>query len=143
MEVKVNYSFKKPTSTFLAVQPGGNERWLSPRTQVLKGDGVETFPIKITAPQKPGDWRLLVKAYTLKGMRWLEADSVPIQIRLDEEYPREINVSGRKIADLGSFLDEEYYKLTMEVDTKEEVGEAEAYGRATIDSWLAEPPKPE
>lgn len=142
VKVKVNHRLTKPTSIFLAIQPEESERWLSPTTEVLKGDGIKTFTLKLTAPPKAGEWMLWVKAYYLNGLRWLEADSMPLQIRLDGKYPREINVSGRKIVDRGDFLEEEYYKLTIEVDNEGEVEEAEAYGRAIINSWLAEPPRP-
>jgi hypothetical protein len=143
VEVRVNYALTKPSSIFLAVQPERGERWLTSKTRVLKGDGVETLTLKMRALGNPGEWRLRVKAYALKGLSWVEVDAIPIHIRLDEKYPREINVSGRKLVDRGDYLDETYYKLTIEVDSKEEVEEAEVYGRAIIESWLAEPPHPQ
>lgn len=142
VEVKVNYGLAKPASVFLALQPEDGERWLTSKTKVLKGDGMENFVLKLTAPENPGEWRLQVKACLLRGLLWSEVDSLPIQLLLDEKYPREIEVSGRKAEGRGNHVLETYYKLTIEVDNREEVEEAEAYGRTIINSWLAEPPRP-
>jgi|GEM_PF-4836192 len=140
MEVRVNYRFTQPNSIFLSIQPEGSERWLTSKTRVLTGDGVETLILKVLAPKNPGEWKLFMRAYILEESRWIEADKLPLRVQLDEKYPREITVSGRKVVGLGNYFEETGYGLTIEVDSEEEVKEAVAYGRALINSWLAEPP---
>ena len=142
MKVTVNYAVTNPSSIFLAVQPEEGERWLTSKTCVLRGDGVEILTLKLRSPEKSGEWKLQMKAYVLRGLRWVEADGLSIQLSIDEDYPRAVTVSGRKAVDRGDYFDETHYNLTIEVNNEEEAAEAETYGRAIIDSWLAEPPHP-
>jgi hypothetical protein len=142
VKVKVNYAVTTPSSIFLAIQPEEGERWLTSKTCVLKGDGMEILALKLRSPEKSGEWKLQVKAYILMGLRWVEADGLSIQLSIDEDYPRVVTVSGRKAVDRGDYFDETHYSLTIEVNNEEEAAEAETYGRALIDSWLAEPPHP-
>lgn len=139
VDVKVSYCLRKPTRIFLGVIEEESPRWLATVTEILSGEGVKTYALKIR-PSKPGSCKLRVNAYYLEGMRWCEADSMTNTVSVEEKQARMLAMAGGLAINRRGEWTKEYYKLLVEFGEETEKDAAKAYAHATIDGWLSGSP---
>ena len=137
--VKVSYCFMKPTRIFLGVSEGESPRWLATVTEILNGEGVKTYALKMKL-SKPGSSKLTVSAYYLEGMRWRKADSMMNTVSVEEKRARILAVAGGRAIKRQCKWTKEYYRLLVEFGEETEKDEVKAYGHAVINGWLSGSP---
>ena len=137
--VKVSYCFMKPTRMFLGVSEGESPCWLATVTEILNGEGVKTYALKVML-SKMGSCKLKVSAYYLEGMCWRKADSMMNTVSVKEKTARILAVAGGRGVKRQGEWTKEYYKLLVEFEGETEKDEARAYGRAVINGWLSGSP---
>jgi hypothetical protein len=137
--VKVSYCFMTPTRIFLGVIGEDSPLWLATATEILSGEGIKTYALKMRI-SKLGDCKLRVNAYYLEGMCWHRADSMMNTVSVKEKYAKILAMAGGLAIQRQGEWTKEYYKLLVEFEDETEVDAVKAYGHAAIDGWLSGSP---
>ena len=137
--VKISYCFMRPTRIFLGVTEEESPRWLATLTEILNGEGVNTYTLKMRL-SKLGSCKLKVSAYYLEGMCWRKADSMINTVSVKEKTARILTMAGGRAVKRQGEWTKEYYKLLVEFEEETEEDEARAYGHAVINGWLSGAP---
>jgi hypothetical protein len=135
VSVKVSYCFMRPTRVFLGVIEEESRRWLATGTEILNGEGIKTYVLKMRL-SKLGSCKLRISAYYLEGMRWRKADSTMNTVSVEEKRARLLAMAGGRVIKRKGEWTKEYYKLLVEFGEETEKDEAKAYGHAVINGWL-------
>jgi hypothetical protein len=137
--VKVSYCFMRPTRVFLGVIEGESPRWLATVTEILNGEGIKTYAMKVKI-SKLGSCKLRVSAYYLEGLRWCKTDSIGNIVSVEKKRARLLAMGGGRVVKQRGEWTKEYYKLLVEFEEETEKDEAKAYGHAVINGWLSGSP---
>jgi hypothetical protein len=137
--VKVSYCFMKPTRIFLGVSEEESPRWLATVTEILSGEDVKTYTLRIKL-SKIGTCKLRVNAYYLEGLRWYKADSMMNTVSVEEKRSRTLAMAGGLAIKRQGIWTKEYYKLLVEFGEEIENDAVAAYMQATINGWLSGSP---
>jgi hypothetical protein len=139
VSVKVSYCFMRPTRVFLGMSGEESPRWLATVTEILNGEGIKTYALKMRL-SKLGSYKLRVNVYYLEGMRWRKADSIMNTVSVEEKRARILTMAGGRAIKRQGEWTKEYYKLLVKFEEETEKDEAKAYGRAVINGWLSGAP---